>query len=79
MAEQYKPEDLNNNHIHYWVGSVNKEAKRKLLKVHREFYRTVRKIMDAENNKGDELIFSLACSDSLLAKESGQQDTRHIK
>lgn len=72
LAEQYNPDKLSDNYIHYWVESVNKEAKRKLLKAHKDFHRTVRKIMDAEDSKGNELFFSIACSDTLLENELEQ-------
>ena len=73
LAEQYKPDNLNSNYIHYWVESINEEAKRKLLKTHKEFHKAVQKIMSDENSKGNELVFSLACSDSLLEKEPEQE------
>lgn len=73
LAEQYKPDNLSNNYIHYWVESINEEAKKKLLKAHKEFHRIVQKIMNDEDSKGNELVFSLACSDSLLEKELEQE------
>ncbi len=72
LAEQYKPNNPSSNYIHYWVESVSKKAKKELLQAHRDFHRAVRKIMDSDESKGDELVFSVACSDSLLERESEQ-------
>ena len=66
LAEQYKPNNVTDNYIHYWVESLNQTAKMELMKAHEEFHNKVRKIMDDKNNKGNELVFSVSCSDTLL-------------
>ena len=69
LAEQYKPDNLKNNYIHYWVGFLNTQGEKKLMKAHQDFHRVVRGIMEDEENKGNRPIFSIACSDWLLGKE----------
>ena len=69
LAEQYKPDNIRNNYIHYWVEFLDEESRRKLTKAHREFHRTVRSIMENNKGKGDIPVFSIACSDSLLGQD----------
>ena len=69
LAEQYDPDNLSSNYIHYWVEFLNEKGKKELLKLHRELHRAVRRVMDNEKNKGDLPVFSIGCSDSLLRKE----------
>ena len=69
LAEQYKPDNIKNNYIHYWVEFLDEESRRKLTKAHREFHRTVRSIMENNKGKGDIPVFSIACSDSLLGQD----------
>ena len=66
LAKQYKPDNSKNNYIQYWVESLNEKGQQELLKVHHEFHKRVRKIMNNKNNRGNIPIFSIACSDSLL-------------
>ena len=73
LAEQYKPDNIKNNYIHYWVEFLNEEGRRKLTKAHREFHRTVRSIMENNKGKGDIPVFSISCSDTLLGYDLEQE------
>ena len=69
LAEQYKPNNLRNNYIHYWVEFLNEKGLKKLMRAQQEFHRIVGKIMDDRDNQGDIPAFSIACSDLLSEKE----------
>ena len=69
LAEQYKPNNLRNNYIHYWVGFLNKQGEKKLMKAHQDFHRIVKSIMEDKENEGARAIFSIGCSDWLLGQE----------
>ena len=66
LAKKYNSENVRSNYICYEVESLNKEGKKELIEAHREFHKKIQKIMNDEKNKGDEPVFSIACSDSLL-------------
>ena len=69
LAEQFKSDNLNNNYIHYWVESLNKEGRKELMRAHQEFHRKTQKIMEDEKSRGDIPVFSIACSDMLNEPE----------
>ena len=66
LAKKYNSENVRSNYICYEVESLNKEGKKELIEAHREFHKKIQKIMNDEKNKGDEPVFSISCSDSLL-------------
>jgi len=68
LAEQYNPDNSRNNYIHYWVESLSREGREKVMRAHQEFHRVIRKIMEDERNKGDLPVFSIACGDMLSGK-----------
>lgn len=65
LSEQYRPDNVRDNYIHYWVQFVNEKGLKKLMRAHQEFHRTIGKIMDDRDNQGDMPAFSIACSDLL--------------
>ena len=65
LIEQYKPDSLNKNYIHYWADFLNDEGRRKIMKIHQETHRKIVKVMEDENYKGNTLVFSISCSDTL--------------
>ena len=66
LAKKYKPDNVRNNYIYYETEALNEQGKKELIETQREFHKRIQKIMNDEKNKGDEPVFSLACSDSLL-------------
>ena len=66
LAKKYNAENIRSNYISYEVESLNEEGKKELIETQREFHKRIQKIMNDEKNKGDEPVFSITCSDSLL-------------
>ena len=66
LAKKYNSEHVRSNYICYEVESLNEKGKKELVETHREFHKKIQKIMNNEKNKGDEPVFSIACSDFLL-------------
>lgn len=66
LAKKYNVDNIRSNYICYEVDSLNKEGKKELIETHREFHKKIQRIMNDEKNKGDEPVFSIACSDSML-------------
>ena len=71
LIEQYKLDAVENSYVHYSMNFLNKEGKRKLMKLHCDLHKQVRSLMEDEKNKGDIPVFSLSCADHLLESEKG--------
>ena len=66
LAKKYSSEHIRSNYICYEVESLNEKGEKELIDIHREYHKKVQKVMNDEKNKGDEPVFSITCSDSLL-------------
>ncbi|MCZ0932552.1 MAG: hypothetical protein OXJ52_05310 [Oligoflexia bacterium] len=67
LAKKYNSKNVASNYIYYEVEALNTEGKKELIETQREFHRKIQKIMNDEKNKGNEPVFSISCSDSLLS------------
>ena len=74
LAEQYKPDHLDTNYIHYWVESLNEEGRKRVMKIHQEAHRKILQIMQNEDYKGDVPVFSIGCSDILKETETIREE-----
>ena len=75
LVEQYKPDGLNKNYIHYWADFLNEEGRREIMKIHQEAHRKIMKIMRDTNYKGNSLVFSTSCSDVLTETNTNKEET----
>ena len=66
LAKQYEPDNIKRNYICYKMSFLNEKAKKELIQIHQSFHNKVQRFMDDEKNKGDEPVFSISCSDTLL-------------
>ena len=66
LAKQYEPDNIKRNYICYKMSFLNEKAKKELIQIHQSFHNKIQRFMDDEKNKGDEPVFSISCSDTLL-------------
>ena len=66
LAKQYKSDNIKSNYICYKMSFLNEEAKKELIQIHQDFHNKIQRLMDDKKNEGDEPVFSISCSDSLL-------------
>ena len=69
LAEEYKPDNLQTNYIHYRIDYLNEKGRDQLMQAHKELHRKIQRIMSDEENKGDTPYFSTGCSDRLSDKK----------
>ena len=66
LAEIYDPDDVQCNYINVNMECLNKKGRDKLIKAHVEFHKKIIAIMNDKTYKGDQPVFSIACSDFLV-------------
>ena len=68
LAEEYKPDNLKINYIHYRIKHLNEEGRKKIMQAHQELHKKIYRIMDDKENQGNISYFSIGCSDILSRK-----------
>ena len=76
LANEYKPDNLTNNYIHYKMETLNKKGMKQLYEIHKETHRKVQKLMEKEEYKGDMPIFSVGFFDMLFLKDPESKKRR---